>query len=186
MPGANWLADPVLLAGLRAGGGQPKAPQPGARPLLILKHMVHAVEGSFLDWAAEAGEGFDLVAVERRYEQGLVARFPRLRFVTGFDELRDLCGRASLVVSARYHGCIAALLAGVPCLGLGPGKILSLFDALGAPDRFLPHCGHLPAGLASPPPPLDLASFGALQKAGEGALARLAALIEALPCRRGA
>src|SRR6185295_5160608 len=109
-----------------------------------------------------------------------------LRFVTGMAELEAHCAAASVVVSARYHGCIGALLAGVPCLGLGPGKSLTLFEGLGAADRFLPHCGPLDGLLETPPPALDLAAFGPLRDATEASLAYLGALMEALPRRRSA
>ncbi|MBK1658908.1 hypothetical protein CKO45_11755 [Paracraurococcus ruber] len=184
--GVAWMADPVLLAGLLSGGGQPRMPAPRTRPLLIVKHPVHPAEAAFLDAAAAAGDGVDLVAMEWRLEQELAARFPRLRFVTDMACLRGACAAASVVVSARYHGCIAAVLEGVPCLGLGASKNRGLFAALGAPGRYLEHCGDLPAWLAAPPPPLDPAAFAPLRAASEAALARLAALVEGLPARQRA
>ncbi|MBL6454446.1 polysaccharide pyruvyl transferase family protein [Belnapia sp. T6] len=184
-PGAAWMPDPVLLVGLRAGGGQPRPPGQGARPLIVLKRAVHEEEARFLDWVAAEGTGCDLVAVERWREEELVARFPDLRFVEGVEALGQLCAGASVVVSARYHGCIAALLAGVPCLGVGPGKIPALFEALGARDQALDDYGGVRDRLTRPPAPLELARFAPLQAAGEAALASLGQVMEGLPRRLG-
>ncbi|WP_043363818.1 polysaccharide pyruvyl transferase family protein [Belnapia sp. F-4-1] len=184
-PEALWMPDPVLLAGLRSGGGQPRPPVPGGRPLIILKQAVHAEEARFLDWVEAEGAGCDVVAMERWREGELASRFPGLRFAEGVEELGRMCEAASVVVSARYHGCIAALLSGVPCLGAGPGKIPALFEALGARDQAIDGHGGLRERLAAPPAPLEPGRFAPLRAAGEVALAALGRVMEGLPRRLG-
>lgn len=182
MAGALALPDPVLLAGLRAGGGRPRADIPGARPLCIVKRPAHASERDFLTAVAALGEAVDVVAVEPRQDAG---QCPGLRCVTSMAELQALCAAASVVVSARYHGCIAALLAGVPCLGIGPSKSRALLQALGAGEQFLAHAGDLARHLAMPPAPLAEAAFAPLAAAADASLASLGAVLDTLPRRNG-
>lgn len=184
MPPAHWLPDPVLVAGLLAGGGVPRPVAAGARPLCIVKQPAHAVEADFLDAVAALGDAVEVVVMEPRRDGELAGRFPAMRTAGSMAGLQAMCGAASVVVSARYHGCIAGLLAGVPCYGIGPGKSGFLLDALGAGDRFLPHCGPLGAVLAAPADPVPLAAFAPLRTAAEAALSALGAMVAALP-RRG-
>ncbi|MDO9708462.1 polysaccharide pyruvyl transferase family protein [Paracraurococcus lichenis] len=186
MPEAHWLADPVLLAWLRAGRGTPRPPRPGARPLCIVKHAQDAAEAQFLDQVAALGSDCDVAAIEPCREQHLAARWPGIRFVTDWAELEALCAAASVVVSARYHGCIAGLLAGVPCLAAAVGKTWVLFDTLGQADRFIPAGRDLRPYLENPPPPLAGDSFRPMLQAGEMALHQLGALLRDLPLRAGA
>ncbi|RYI96843.1 MAG: polysaccharide pyruvyl transferase family protein, partial [Acetobacteraceae bacterium] len=182
MPGAEWLPDPVLVAGLREGGGQPRpAAPPGARPLCIVKRPAHASEASFLAAVTALGPAVDVVATEPRRDRD---QCPGLRYPASMGELRRLCAEASIVVSARYHGCIAALLEGVPCLGIGPGKSATLFAELGAPERFLRHAGDLAQHLGAPPEPLPAAAFDPFRAAADATLAGLGRLLDGLTRRR--
>jgi len=60
-----------------------------------------------------------------------------VHYVQTLEELTALLARARLVVSERYHGCIFAIRAGLPCLGLalrGGGvtsKVRGLYEWMG-------------------------------------------------------
>jgi len=66
--------------------------------------------------------------------------------------LKGLLGRAALVVSSRFHGCVSALSQAVPCLATGwSHKYQALFDDFGLPEGLLRigDAGSAGAGLES-------------------------------------
>lgn len=123
------------------------APPPAARPdgtLWILR-------GEGLD-ARSWADALNAISRESSEEQGFLALHPaldmvflaalrrRLCFFHRLETWRDLqevpaiCGRYSRVVSMRYHGLVAAGLAGRPAVALtSHGKVAALAGALGWP-----------------------------------------------------
>jgi hypothetical protein len=188
------LPDPVLSAWLLLGRPTP-APKAGAEPppapvdtLLIVKAPApgQAAEGPFLaaaaDFARAAPSGSVRVMVlePRRDEPALAGLFPGgVVAARDFAALVAHCAAARRVVTMRYHGAIAGVLAGVPTLGGPAAKARTLLATLGCAGNGLPEAAALAARLApdAPPParpaPEALARLRALADAGMRRIARV-------------
>jgi hypothetical protein len=113
-----------------------------APALLLVKCPANPAEEAFLEVAAriarERPAMVRVVAVEPHLDRAIAARFPRLEMITDFAALLAACAGARLVVSARFHGCIAGIMAGAPTAAVGPRKCGDLMELLGVPEAHLP------------------------------------------------
>lgn len=130
----------------------------GAPALVIVKRPSNPAEQAFLDiaarLAAEHPALLRIVALEPRVDGKIAGRFAAIEMIEDFATLLDACAGARLVVSARFHGCIAGIMAGAPTLGVGPRKCGDLFTALGLPEAHVaPEAVADPILGRCPPPP---------------------------------
>lgn len=176
------MPDPVLSAWLLLGRPAPAptpagpAEEPPPAPvdtLMIVKAPApgNSAEEAFLsaasDFARAAPEGSvrTVVVEPRREERALAGLFPGgVVAVRDFGMLVAHCAAARRVVSMRYHGAIAGVLAGVPTLGGTAAKARTLLAALGCPDNGLPEAAALGPRLAPGAPPPALVAPEALDK----------------------
>lgn len=141
-PDAFLLRDPILSCGDADVFGPSTAPAQSAGTLWILKFPSGDADERALDEigriiATRPGRHV-IAAVEPLLDVALERRFGTdITYVTRFDQLCDLCRQATAVVSMRYHGAIAAALAGRPCLSLSQSKIAALHDELGLPGVYV-------------------------------------------------
>lgn len=66
-----------------------------------------------------------------------------VEYISSIEEFHAVCRKSRFVVSERYHGCILALRAGAPCLGVAlrseivTSKITELYRRLGAENLIM-------------------------------------------------
>lgn len=162
VPEGGAFPDPVLAAHvLGLYPARPPPPQTG-EALLIVKCPANAEEAAFLELAARlAADHPGLVrvaAMEPLLDRLIAGRFREIDMLERMDDLLDACAAARLVVSARFHGCIAGVMAGAPTLGLGPRKCGDLFTGLGRPDCIATPAAAEEAILGRRPPPAPAAT----------------------------
>ena len=184
VPGAEAFPDPVLAAhalGLRQVPARRSAA--AGPPLLVVKRPANPAEAEFLEVAARlaaaAPDRIRTLAIEPLVDGRIAQRFPRLTMVTDFDELLAACAESRLVVSARFHGCIAGVVAGVPTLGVGPRKSGDLFAELGCPEAYVGAAAAEKVILGQLPPP-RLPEMGPFADRARAACAALRARLRAL------
>jgi hypothetical protein len=190
------LPDPVLAAWLLLGRPPPAPGAPAAPPspvdtLMIVKAPApgHAAEEAFLAAAAEAARAAPEGAVRavvvepRKDERALAGLFPGgVVAVRDFAALVAHCAAARRVVSMRYHGAIAGVLAGVPTLGGTAGKVRTFLAALGCPANALPEAAGLAARLAPDAPlPATVAPevLEGLRRLADAGMRRIARALDA-------
>jgi polysaccharide pyruvyl transferase CsaB len=153
-PPAAAAEDRVVVC-LRPWTGAPGRVPPG------LRRRADAVPPAFVDAAAAAldriaatGLGVRFVAFQADRDDAVHARVagamqaPSTRAVPGLDEVLDEIAAARAVVAVRYHGGVAAALAGRPAVLIGYSpKVGALAADLGAGASLLPWDAAALAGL---------------------------------------
>ena len=143
-PHASVSLDPVLCREVLTGGGLDHSvismKVRDIDVLFVPKFPVSHAEQEFFTAAAsftaeqaKAGRTVVKCILEPQLDTRNTLVSADAMAVSGWNQLQSLCNRARLVISMRYHGCIAALAAGTPTLGGGPLKINELLSA------FSPH-----------------------------------------------
>lgn len=125
---AAYCPDPILSLGPISA----EARSSGEARLFILRGPLNPIH---YELVARIGPRDRVVAVEPAVDYSLVELFPSLSFVLSLENLTEFLRPFDTVVSERYHGLIAAMLAGKRVFGVpqamhnGP-KIRALFKEL--------------------------------------------------------
>lgn len=125
---AAYCPDPILSLGPISA----EARSSGEARLFILRGPLNPTH---YELVARIGPRDRVVAVEPAVDYSLAELFPALSFVRGLEKLTEFLRPFDTVVSERYHGLIAAMLAGKRVFGIpqamhnGP-KIRALFKEL--------------------------------------------------------
>lgn len=141
-PDAEIVMDPILLAGPRS---EPLAPAAERRGILwVPGKLVPGTVPLYDDLMMRLLAPRSDLIVSLNPETDRRSGFPEVfgDTVVSLDSAEDFQAKAqrhAFVVSERYHGCILALTAGVPCVGLSlrnptvTSKIDELFRRIGRP-----------------------------------------------------
>ncbi len=139
-----FVPDPVFcdMTFERADGGRPDGASERAlsktesgKRLWILNRKVFAPDKQVFRELYDRDRD-KVCFIEPHVDYPIVADIPEARPIYEAQQLFALMDDVDVVVSARYHGCILAMLRKKPVVGIRESKIMSLFHRFGARGAF--------------------------------------------------